>query len=72
MIWLFYISALIIFISLIIGLIRYEKSGYYKSLHFNSRSDIMKNKYVPNEEKRIEIDKLIKKADDFYEKYKNK
>ena len=62
MIWLFYISAFI----------RYEKSGYYKSLHFDSHSDMMKNKYVPNEEKRIKINKLLKEADDYYEKYKDK
>ena len=72
MIWLFYIAALIVFISLIIGLIRYEKGGYYKSLHFVSHSDEMKSKYVPSEENRIKIDKLLKEADDYYEKYKDK
>lgn len=72
MIWLFYISAFIVFSSLIIGLIRYEKGGYYKSLHFVSHSDMMKNKYVVNEEKRIKINKLLKEAEDYYEKYKDK
>ena len=72
MICLFYIPALIVFISLIIGLIRYEKSVYYKSVRFVSHSDKMKSKYVPSEENRIKIDKLLKEADDYYEKYKDK
>lgn len=72
MIWLFYIPALIVFILLIIGLIRYEKSVYYKSVRFVSHSDEMKSKYVPSEENRIKIDKLLKEADDYYEKYKDK
>lgn len=71
MILLFYISAFTVFISLIIGLIRYEKSGYYKSIHFNAHSDIMRAKYIPDSEKRIFIDKKLKEADDYYEKHKN-
>lgn len=71
MIWLFYISALTVFISLIIGLIRYEKSGYYKSVHLNSHFNMMSERYIPDNEKRIFIDKKLKEADDYYEKYKN-
>lgn len=71
MVLLFYISAFAVFISLIIGLIRYEKSEYYKAIHFNSHSDMIREKYIPDSEKRIFIDKKLKEADDYYEKHKD-
>jgi len=46
-------------VSVIAELFIYEQSDLYRSLHFNDRSDKLKERYKLSDEKQSEVDSLI-------------